>query len=507
MDCVGGSEAAANTDPTSALAGRSNLTRNQLLMWMGERLQPDSPQYNMTMTFDVAGEIDADHLARAFQAVIDDHDALRMVIDEIDGVPQQRIVERMPFKMTSSDFSSEADPQAALDRWLAGWSTRPYEFNQRLFDAALVKMAADRYVWCLGEHHIITDGWAMAMVYRRTAEYYERSVRGEHFTDQSPPSYEKYLERERAFRDSPERAAAEEFWQEKLPDQIEPIRFYGAAPLKTSTTVCRIQHDLGAQRTERLKQLARQRGIRGLTAEMTLFHVFNAALAAYLYRISGNRRLSIGVPFHNRPSHEAKDTIGLFMEVCPLQVEVSPDDTLLSLVGKIRAESNEILRHFRHGTGNPSQHKVYDVMLNYHNSWYCDLGGLPTRRTWIHPGHGNDSLCLQVHQFDDDANFRIEFDFHCDVFDGARQQQAIGHFTQILDGLIENAELPVEEIELLTSDERRRLLHEFNSTEAPLPAEEDDCRAVRIPSAEDAGRRRRGDGWRKAHLCPTQRPG
>ncbi|MBO0800030.1 MAG: non-ribosomal peptide synthetase, partial [Blastocatellia bacterium] len=69
----------------------SNLSRNQLLVWTGQKLQPDVPLYNMVHTFTISGAVDAKHLQNAFQTLLNSSDALRTVIEEIDGIPQQRV--------------------------------------------------------------------------------------------------------------------------------------------------------------------------------------------------------------------------------------------------------------------------------------------------------------------------------------------------------------------------------------------------------------------------------
>ncbi|MGB0389902.1 MAG: condensation domain-containing protein, partial [Ardenticatenaceae bacterium] len=63
----------------------SNLTKRQLLIWMGQKLNPEVPSYNMMMTFTIKGEIQPGRFLEAFQALIDHTDALRTVIEEVNG--------------------------------------------------------------------------------------------------------------------------------------------------------------------------------------------------------------------------------------------------------------------------------------------------------------------------------------------------------------------------------------------------------------------------------------
>jgi len=71
---------------------QSNLTSNQLQVWMGQSLIPEVPIYNLAVALKIQGAVDPVHFGKAFEALINSSDALRTVIEEIDGVPMQRIL-------------------------------------------------------------------------------------------------------------------------------------------------------------------------------------------------------------------------------------------------------------------------------------------------------------------------------------------------------------------------------------------------------------------------------
>ncbi len=125
------------------------------------------------------------------------------------------------------------------------------------------------------------------------------------------------------------------------------------APLKKTTRVQRVSRNLGIERTQKLKQLASRQKISAKTEHGSIFNVFAALLFTYLYRVTGNRRQSVGTPLHNRRSKAFKDTIGLLMQVLPLQITIGQDDTFISLIRKIALEAPEVFRH-SHALGNSS---------------------------------------------------------------------------------------------------------------------------------------------------------
>ncbi|MBO0798971.1 MAG: hypothetical protein J2P31_09110, partial [Blastocatellia bacterium] len=287
-------------DELDRLYADSNLTKNQLLIWTGQKLQPDVPLYNMVHTFTISGAVDANHFQNAFQTLLNSSDTLRTVIEEIDGVPQQRVIANSHYTAEYLDFSLVSQPQVALQAWTRHRSQVRFDLAQRLFDTVLIKISDQEYFWYLNVHHLITDGWSAALIFRRVSEFYERSRRGELEEKVELPSYQDYLDYEREFRSSARYRKVESYWKRKLAQTIEPISFYGKSPLKQTTRVERVSCDLGYERSQRLRALAAEKDIFMVTAETSLFNLFTAVLITYLYRVSGNRRLSLGIPFHNR---------------------------------------------------------------------------------------------------------------------------------------------------------------------------------------------------------------
>lgn len=475
----------SHIEPTSmkGINAGSNLTKNQYLIWLEQKLNPDVPMYNMFMTFAITGEIQLVHFRKAFQALVDQSDALRMVVEEVDNIPQQRIILHFPYEMDFLDFSEGTEPLAAIESFLQQRCIIQFDLSERMFDSVLIKFAADKYCWYLNVHHLIVDGWSFSLLYRRMAEYYGRSLRGQ-LADISPlPSFEGYILSERAYRNSTQYERAEAYWQEKLAQRLEPINFYGQGLSQYVTSnqdvknglsagrVKRVSYPLGIERTKKIKELAQSGDYHFLTPDLSQFAIFATALFSYLYRLSENRHLSIGVPFHNRSNSLAKQTIGLLMEVCPQQIEISQDDTFQAVFKKVTSELQETLPHFRFGAGNPTHNKVYDVMLNYVKGTYPEFDGSPVVPQWRLSGYwnGNSSLFIQVHDFEDADNFDIHFDFLTAVFDERLQQQTIAHFMQVLDSLLLEPNQIVSRLSLLTEQDRYQLLVQWNDTQKDYP--------------------------------------
>jgi amino acid adenylation domain-containing protein len=446
---------------------RSNLTKNQLLVWLGQKLQPETPLYNTAVAFTLSGAIDRDHFQRAFQKLVNSSDALRTVIEESDGIPRQKVLETLPHEIEYLDFSASSDPQAASEKWLQERSRVLFKFDERLFDSALIKIAEQRFVWYLNQHHIITDGWSLWLIYHHMSEVYGHSLDGRLDGIAALPRFQDYVHYEREERASARHREAEAYWQKKLAEKPEPLNIYGASRATRPAAVRRMSLDLGVERTQKLKALAARREICGVTEHAAMFNIFAATLFTYLYRVTGNGRQSIGVPFHNRRLAAFKNTPGLIMEVLPLRITTEQNDTFLSVIQKIRAEMSEIRPEI--ALPNPPYDKIYDVVMNYHTTTYAAFHGMPVRVARIHTGHENDALAVQARDFDGAGSLGLDFDFRCDVFDEEQRRQAMRHFVRLLDGLVENPAGSLHGVNLLTPEEQHRVLVEWNDTKRDYP--------------------------------------
>jgi amino acid adenylation domain-containing protein len=341
-----------------------------------------------------------------------------------------------------------------------------------LFDSALVKLSEEVYAWYLNHHQIISDAWSATVIAQRLSELYERALAGELPESINLPQFDEQVAKERNLLGTPRYIKAETYWEGKLAQKPEPLELYGRPRPAMTTQVERVVCELGVERTRRLKAIAALKEISAGWPDASLFGIFGALLVTYLFRVSGNKSLTIGTPFHNRHSTTAKETIGTFMEVLPLRVEIEPDETFSSLIKKLRTELFETAKHSGYPIRNSLNDRNYDVFLNYHNAGMPPFAGVAVESLWLHPGAGNETLTLQVHDFDKTGNLMIDLDFDCSVFNSEQRTQATGHFLQVLDSFLEDHHRYLESVNLLSDAERRQILFEFNQTETPAPLDQ-----------------------------------
>ena len=436
---------------------RSNLTSSQLRIWLGQMLSTSSPLYNMVLGFRITGALDQRRFQQAFQSLVKDCDALRTVVTHEDGVPMQRVMPTINSDNEFIDLSDQANPEDRFRQWADDRSRRVFDLTQPLFDSVLVRLGGDDHVWYFNQHHLMTDATSTALIYRRMAALYQQ-LGADSIEPLDPmPSYQEYARFERSLRSSEQAEASRQHWREH-PGAF--INFFGKRRLFTATESRRHSLDVGKARTERIRQAASLPAARSLTTHLSQFNVLLSIYFAWLYRLTGQSRLSIGTPLHNRAKPEQRKTAGLFVELLPVTVEVQPDDSFETLLQRVSAATTQTLCHGRPGSSSVISQTAFSVVLNYITAAFEPFGDLPMSSEWIHAGHGdpNHHLRLQVHDFDETDSLLLFFDFNEDVFSESQQQWAMEQFVAVLDAMLEQPEGLIHDVDIVGSSERSFLL-------------------------------------------------
>lgn len=448
----------------------SSMTRAQSLIWTGQQLHPNAPLYNMVLAFRIGGSIDEGRFRVAFSALVESTDSLRTVFDESAGRPHRRVLDSVPARLEVIDFTGATSPEQDYSVWSNAASQAVFDLSECLYRSVLVKLAENDYIWWLSQHHLITDGWGATIVYRNMAQLYGAAAQAELEPVASFPDFEAYATYEARMRAAESLKEARAYWGAKTELELETPTFYGVAhPSHGTTRTDRITAELGEERSARLATVTGSDD-RGLIGGVSQFNVFATVLFALLARVTGQRRLAVLAPAHNRPSPRFKATAGLFIEVLPLQMELDDDETFASLLEKVGAEAEDFMIHARPGTSTAVHNRAYPVLMNFINAQFGDFDELPMSSEWIHPGHGDSdhSLRLQIHDFDGTGQFRLHFDVSRDVFTDDSEQALVRHFLTMFDAFLDDPGQEIDQVDLLSLDERRAV-EAMNTTATAIP--------------------------------------
>lgn len=450
------------------------LSRAQFLMWLGQQLNPTIPLYNMIQTFRINGDVNRQNFSLAWQTLVSKSDALRTTIILDGDTPVQQINDRLVAPIEYLDFTTQPDSAVAYQEWQEKRKVEVLSLDTRLFDCALIKLADKQYIWYLCQHHLITDGQSFANTYRYMSDFYELAIAGNIEDAPDLPQYSDYLDYEADFCQSDAWQEAAEYWREKISTDVVPTDFYGKVATQITGRTDRVPFAVGKRRSDKLREIAMEDGFASLSIDMSLYTVWATLLLTTMHRLGGQSTLRLGTPFQARPTPTFKETIGLFIEIGPLQVEIAQDETFVSLAEQVMGETFSGLMNAQAGISNADLNRSYDVLLNFVNASFSDFAGMPVQTDWVHTGYGDSDhlLRLQITDFDATGEFQLYFDVNAELFGQVERRWLVDQFNELLDAFIEDFQRPLGSFDLLTPAEHDANFVAFNDTARAYPQEQ-----------------------------------
>ncbi|MEO1035688.1 MAG: amino acid adenylation domain-containing protein [Pseudomonadota bacterium] len=426
------------------------LSAAQMLIWLGMQRRPSDPIYNAPYTFRFRASLNRDRFEAAVRSVVAQADALRCRFATIEGSPRcivRPATEDFSANFAFVDFSTERDPGAARDDWIAAHSQRALDPAERVFESALLLSAADDTVWFFNQHHLVADAWSTRLIYETVAARYVATA-----PDTPLPSFAALLDQQAGDLEQPALVRAQQYWDEfaKRDEFAEPA-FFGWPNDATSADSVRISVALGEARSARIAKAIRSPEFRSLNDDIALFQLFATVLFATLFRVTGRSSLSLGAPAANRSTARQRTTVGLLMEVLALRVVVDSDDTLITLHGKVRDASMTFLKHSLPGVSSAALARTFSVLFNFVRGAYPDFAGhsvtvVPIDTAAVEP---HNVLRVQVRDYHVHGLFEIDFDFNSAAMPAALRDVFVRWYTALLDVLLDKSSRAVVAVDLV----------------------------------------------------------
>ncbi len=470
------------------------LTASQMSLWVGQKMNPDVPLYNTAYAYFINGTINEKKFKQAFQSLIDITDALRIRFVEENGIPYQFAQETVPYDLQFIDFNQVNPDNTTLSEWLLRRGSQRIDLSLQVFDSALLKLSNDKYLWFINIHHLITDGVSRKIIFDRMSKLYTQKTHKDTGIDiEKIPSYLEYVAEQLKVKVS--QNSESHYWSDKIEDVGKSHAFYGIEPIKNSTRATRIPLNLGEERTLKLKELMNQPEVKSWTPHLTLFNILSSLLFIYMYRVSGQKKLVLGSPLHNRIDRKFHKTVGYFLEIFPMVNEINDEDTFKSIIQRVKVENSENLKYAIQEIVTEVISGSFNVVLNYIHTGFADFNGFPTTSEWIYTGHIDQNHQIRCHILDnhDAEEIKIVLDMNHGTFDEGLRQRVTGHLLNLIDAMLKDIDAKISKPCLTTSEEKKTLytLEESFTDSSTTVLEIFEKTAERTPNAiaiEDEGR-------------------
>lgn len=317
------------------------LSAAQHGIWLGQQLAPDSPLYNAAECVEILGPVDPARFETALRRTVAEAEAMRLRIRCRGAGPVQHVDETNDWPLHHLDLSDEPDPWSAARRWMEQDLDRTVDLGRGpLFAQALMRAGPERYFWYQRIHHIAMDGYGFSLLARRVAAVYSMLAAGEPVGPSPFGRLQAVIEEDLAYRASSRVEEDRNFWLARLAEAPEPASL-SARTAPAGGRALRVSRHLPPAQTGALQATAQRLG--ASWPDLVL-----AAVAAYLYQVTGARDLILGLPVMGRLGSAALRVPAMVMNIVPLRLSLDPGLSLAALADAVGQALRELRPHQRY---------------------------------------------------------------------------------------------------------------------------------------------------------------
>ena len=475
------------------------LSAAQHRMWFLDRLEGGgSSSYNMPpILLNFTGPLDVEALRLALDAVVQRHEVLHSAFRTDDGEPRQFPLNEVTLELPVTDLSGESDSsqQTKINTIVRTQSERPFDLRggEILLRAELVKLAPQNHVFALTMHHIISDGWSIAIFVREVSTLYEGSVRNEPVAlPPLPIQYADYAVWERQWLASARSETQRSYWREQLTGAPQVLELPTDHPRPKAPRYLGHTEYLHFDATfhARFKTFCTEAGVTPYMALIT-------AYAALLHRYARQDEFVVGSPIAVRPHPQTEDLIGLFLNTIALRFDLRDEPTF-----------DELLRHVRQVAINAFQHRelpLEQVLQQLdidrhveHAPLFQVLFGMqnapaePTRLVGLQitplPPQDLYAVYDLVLNFEEtEQGLEGKLRGNSDLFERATLRRMAGHYRALVEQMVDDSTQTVSSTQILTEQEVEELVswsrpNSVHATETTI-ADQFELRVSQTPSA------------------------
>lgn len=441
-------EEAAEADQAIAATTREGdevpLSHSQQQLWFLQSMAPGLTAYNLPRAFRLEGELDADALKRAFDAVIARHGVLRTRFFERDGVPMQAMLPPMPFDLARLDLSGcETDErQIRLDEAIDRTVNHVFDLGAAPpLVACLIKLGPQEHVLAACLHHIASDAWSNPVFAGDLVTAYRQALASTDAVALPPLAlqYADYAAWQRHGLAEGRLQAQLAHWQAHLGPLVPALEMPidHVRPDRQTFAGAGCHFDLPAASFDQLKAFCRQE-------KCTPFVALLAAWQILLSRYSGQGDFAVGVPNAGRHREELQDLLGFFVVTQVYRARLSATTTMRQVCRQVRADSLsalahadlpfEVLRQHRQEARDPARSPIFQVMFGLQmadDAQLLALEGLTARAIDFTESGAKFELSLDVAIGSSGVRGRLEY--NTDLFETGTARRLVEHFLRVVD--------------------------------------------------------------------------
>ncbi|KAF1710016.1 non-ribosomal peptide synthetase [Pseudoxanthomonas kalamensis DSM 18571] len=431
-------------------------TEPQREVWLATQLgQEASLAYNESVSLHLRGELDAQRLQDALQAVVQRHDALRSCFGP-DG-ETICILQPAPLPLPFADLSV-LDDEARAAEWAERRRTgveTPFDLlHGRLFRTELLRLGTQEHVLLMHAHHIVCDGWSWWVIVRELGAAYAAAA-GEVAMLPPADSFSDYALAEALHPAGPQYRDDERYWLSRFAGETPVLELPTDRPRPARRTFASRREDylLDADLVAAVRRLGARRGA-------SLFATLLGGFATLLSRIAGQDEVVVGIPAAGQSVDGHDHLVGHCVNLLPLKFGFQSGDSFASVLDGAQSTLLDAIEHQRYTFGtllkklrverDPARLPLVSVMFNIDQALELEKSGFPgLKLDFSTNARSCENFELSINAVQVDGKLRLETQYNTALFDAETVRCWLSAFEALLRSACEAPETRVSELNLI----------------------------------------------------------
>lgn len=450
----------------STRSGRIPLSPSQQRLWFLEQVHPGSAINHISMAVRIRGALNPEVLERSAREIAHRHEILRTRFGSERGEGFAEVSSEITVAIGRQDFhvADPAERDIQVQQCLRSERSRPFDLRRGpLFRVTLLALGPDEHILSLTFHRLVADGWSLRIFWKELALLWEAS--GDVHKAQLPAltaQYADYADWQRTRLDQGLRETQRTYWTDQLSDAPPPPELPADRQRPRSRTF-----EGGVRSRSLSPELSASLDRFCQHQNVTRFMVLYAVFAVWLHRYTQESDIVIGSIVAGRRRKEIEDMMGYCVNTVALRTELSEELTGQALLKQARRVVVEAYDHqdlpFEEVIEALSLQRarqlspLFNVMMVYEDDPLSmfhvkDLEVAPL--PW-EPTASEFDLVLMV--VDNAGGLNVAFLHDTTIFDDSTIDRMLGQMEFLLDEFLKNPEARLDQLSLLTAEERRNI--------------------------------------------------
>ena len=318
-------------------------------------------------------------------------------------------------------------------------------------------------------HHLICDAWSMSILVNSIISIYSGLLKNENIDFSCDFDYSEFVNQEEKYKLSSRFEKDREFWNNLFDKNIFDDAFSGN--LNTTSAISfeasRAEFKLTKSLTEKIIDFCKEIKTSPFTFILFLMGIYEG-------KIKQTDSVVLSSPILNRSTMKEKETFGLFVNNMLYKLNIDFNTSFYDCIKELNKCQFSYLRHQKY----PSQtlvediknkfnikENIYNTSVSYQNArMNHSKDNINYSTEWFFNGYSSIPLVLHIYDMDDTDNFSFIYDYQNCFFDNSQIKDIHSRILHICEQVMENKDILIKDIQLVTDEEKDLILNQFNNT-------------------------------------------